>query len=270
MKESLFGFLIIGILVGCFLGALEGLFGLSLENPVLYVLGSCGLHGLVGGVLGALLGVVHTAVPAPLHLTHHVRTVRRTLWPSGDDSLQARCQSCATIWVSAFMLALLISLVWDGYRHLMTRIQSTEFAALGVALFGLLVISFGLALTAPIRSSLARLGEGLVRRRPDLTFLVHPILNLVVATALVLLLTLSAESPDQSLWSLVPWRPLVIGMTLITLTGLFGEWLANHLVRFPLTHCVQLSMIALFLAGGVSIAGLRSVSYVNLSDEPWD
>ena len=88
------------------------------------------------------------------------------------------------------------------------RIQSTEFAALGVALFGLLVISFGLALTAPIRSSLARLGEGLVRRRPDLTFLVHPILNLVVAIALVLLLTLSAESPDQSLWSLVPWRPL--------------------------------------------------------------
>ena len=34
------------------------------------------------------------------------------------------------------MLALLISLVWDGYRHLMTRIQSTEFTALGVALFG--------------------------------------------------------------------------------------------------------------------------------------
>ena len=49
-------------------------------------------------------------------------------------------------------------------------------------------------------------------------------------------------------------------MALITLTGLFGEWLANHLVRFPLTHCVQLSMIALFLAGGVSIAGLRSVT----------
>ena len=96
------------------------------------------------------------------------------------------------------MLALLISLVWDGYRHLMTRIQSTEFAALGVALFGLLVISFGLAHgTHPIIT--ARLGEGLVRRRPDLTFLVHPILNLVVAIALVLLLTLSAESPDQSL-----------------------------------------------------------------------
>ena len=168
---------------GLFSGALEGLLGCPWKPC------SCMFSALVdfmdSSAASWCLGVLHTAVPAPLHLTHHVRTVRRTLWPSGDDSLQARCQSCATIWVSAFMLALLISLVWDGYRHLMTRIQSTEFAALGVALFGLLVISFGLALTVPIRSSLARLGEGLVRRRPDLTFLVHPILNLVVAIAQV-------------------------------------------------------------------------------------
>ena len=58
-------------------------------------------------------------------------------------------------------------------------------------------------------------------------------------------------------------------MTLITLTGLFGEWLANHLVRFPLTHCVQLSMIALFLAGGCPSRDFAQSQYVNLSDEPW-
>jgi|GEM_PF-976951 len=260
MKESVFGFLIIGCLVGCVVGIVEGLIGLPINHPILHVLASSGLHGLVGGLSGAIFGLVHTTVPVPLHLTHHVRMIRRTLWPSGEDSLQSRCQASATIWVSALMLSGLVSLVWDGYRHLMTRIQSTEFAALGVALFGLFVISLGLAFTAPIRSSMARLSEGIVRRRPDLTFLVHPILNLLVALGLMTLLILSSGVSDQNLWSLVPWRPILLGLTLLVFTGLLGEWLAHHLVRLPWAQCIQLSMVAFFIAGGLAIAGLRSVT----------
>jgi choline-sulfatase len=258
MMESIFGFLLAGILTGCGLGALSGLFSMPLSEPALYILGSAGLHGIAGGVVGFVLGSLHPTIPSNLQLTHLFSDMKRRLLLQSHDALQSRCRTVSNVWMAAVFICLGAVFLADGYHLILTRIQSPEFAAAGTAVFGLFIVAGVLAIARPIQSALARSAENMVRRRPNLTPVVHPLLNLCVAFVIAGVWILAGVGYDNSLLSVLPWRGLFIALMVVVSTYVAGEWLSVRLTRLPMSKCVQLASIFIFFAGVSSVAGLRA------------
>ena len=214
MTQSIFAFLLSGVFVGGALGALSGLLSMPSSGHGLYVLGSLGLHGVAGALIGTVLGLVHPSIPTSLHLTNLVASLKRALLPGEHDALQRRCRVATTIWLTTGIVLLGAAFLADGYHLILSRIQSPEFAAVGVGLFGLFVVAGGLAVTTPAQSALSRAAENLVRRRPNLTFMVHPLINLLLALILATLWIIAGATVPESLILMLPWRALtILGVT---------------------------------------------------------
>ena len=169
LTESLFGFFLSGIIVGCLVGLILGISSLPASEIAFYVAGSVGMHALSLGIIGLFIGTIQPRIPSHLGFTSLLKSLRGSFIQSETDSLQRRSRIVATIWVVALMVLLGALFLARGYGLILSRIQSPEFASLGAAIFGLFAVASVLVLAAPLHGSFGRLFEHLIRRRPNLT-----------------------------------------------------------------------------------------------------
>lgn len=269
MKESIFGFVLAGLVVGSVVGALQALTALPDSNTTQFIIGSIGLHGLFSIIAGLVLGLLHPLVPTTLHFTQLSEVLSARLIPHQDDSLQGRCRVVTTVWVTNLTLTSSIYCLNVGYHLLLSRVQAPEFASVGVALFGLIVVTVMLAFATPLRAGSARTLENLVRRYTRLTFLVHPLGNLVAAVLLFGAVVLSAASTEGALVNQLPWIPVLAfsGIILGCVAG--GEWIQRRLVQLTWSRCAQLCLVPAFLILVSCIGGLRAkTAQAALSEQP--
>ena len=202
--------------------------------------------------------MLHPTIPENLRLTYLTRKVRYRLVVKSSDALQSRCRTAATIWMMALLLSLGAAFLADGYHLILSRIQSAEFAAVGSAFFGLFVVTGVLAITAPVQSALARSAETMVRRRPNLTFVVHPLLNAGLAILIGGAWLIAGMGDAESRVLMLPWRGIFILIGIITGTYILGEWLATRIDHIPNSKRVQVSFTFIFFGAVCLLAGLRA------------
>ncbi len=258
MRESIFGFVLAGLVVGCAVGAVQAVFGFPSNHGLHFLLGSVGLHGLFALLITLVLGTLHPFVPANLELSSLIKSAKGHLLPHQDDALQGRCRVVTTIWVTGFTVIGSIHLLNVGYHVLLSRVQAPEFAAVGVALFGLAVITTVLAFATPVRAAGSRLFETLIRRNTALTFLVHPLGNLILALTLCAVWMVANADRDESLVKMVPWVPVLAFTVIVFGSVAGGEWIRERLVRLTWLKCLQLCLIPIFLTTIGAVGGLRS------------
>ncbi len=257
MKESIFGFMAAGTAIGFIVGLVEALVGLSSGLTMPFILGSLGLHGLFAATAAIFLGLLHPFVPINLQLSTLLTELLDRLVPDNDEALQSRCRIIATIWVSALSLIGLLYLLNAGYRILLTRVQAPEFASVAVSLFGLILVASLLSIAVLTRAAFARLVEWMVRRRPSLTALVHPVGNLAVAVFISGLWLMADWTDREGLAPSVPWAPILAVTTIFFGTTLVGEWFKERLVQLTWAKSVQLSLVPIILIGACVFSGLR-------------
>ncbi len=251
MRGTLLGFALAGALGGALAGLVDGL-GVASSGGGAAVAGAVGLHLLLGVALGLVAGVLRPLVPPALDAVTLGRRAARRLWPGRDDALHDRCLTVATVWVLLGLVVVALEVLAVGYRVALTRVQSPEFAAIGVAFFGLGVATVGLMLAAPVHAAFARVLETVVRRRPRLSFVSHPTLNLVLALAVGLAGLLAVTARPR--YSALDLRPAVVAGVLV-----IALWLGGDLLRRRLAERRVLPVLVALLgviAGGVGLLAL--------------
>jgi len=205
--------------VSALLGALDALVAAqSLFQLDLLALG-LGIHMAPGVLLAALAGLLHPLLHVDLRILSLIRRLGRRLWPLEGDGLYERCETVASLWLGASLTLLGLQLTFKIFSLLLLRIQLELFAALAVALSGLLVLTLFLSLFLPLRAGLSRLLEHLLRRNPKLSFLGWPPLSALPLSLFLFGLLLSHPN-----WASLRLRPF---FALFSFTlGLFalGEW----------------------------------------------
>lgn len=260
LTESIFGFFLSGILIGCVVGLVSGIVSLPASEIAFYVAGSMGMHAVALGLVGLFIGSIQPRIPSHLDLTNLFKAVRASFVQSESDSLQQRSRIAATIWVVALVVLAGALFLAKGYGLILSRIQSPEFASVGAAIFGLFIVASVLVLAAPFQASFGRSFEHLIRRRPNLTFMVNPFLNLLLSVVL-LIFWLYATTLDEKSSSLdLPWQAVAVFVVSFVFLYVLGEWLSTKSIRLPAAKRLQLAALFLFMAGFALILGLRSPS----------
>ncbi len=250
MRGAIIGFTFAGALAGLGTGALDAFSAVGGDGAALAVLaGAMGLHTAIGLLVGPLFGVLRPLVPSQLSPLRLVRAAWRRLMPGAGDALGDRCHAVATVWIALLLLRVGVGVLTAAYAVVMTRIESTSFAALAVALSGLLVVAATLAVAAPLRAGLARAVEFVVRRRPRLSMLSHPMLNLVAAAVWTLLLLLAWSRAERETVEALDLRPALSGLLLVGGLLLGGE---------ALTRRVRAARGALLAASLVALVGVAA------------
>lgn len=168
-----------GVLVGVVdgVGAVDGAGGVS---GGLVVAGSVGLHVVFGAVWGAVVGWVHPLLPRSLTALGLLRGAARGVWPRAGVGLYERCRVVAAGWWVVVLLVVGVQVLAAGLEVVLGRVQSPEFAALTAVGLALVAVAGAAAVFAPLHAGLARGLEFVVRRRPVLSGLAHPVVHLVV------------------------------------------------------------------------------------------
>ena len=255
----LLGFVLAGALGGALAGLVDGL-GVAASGGVRALAGAAGFHALLGMAVGALAGLLRPLLPADLDAVTLGRRALRRLWPGRDDALHDRCQTVATLWVTLILVRVALVVLGVGYRVALTRVQSPEFAALGVAVFGLGVATVGLIVAAPVHAAWARVLEVVVRRRPRLSFASHPGLNLIVVVLLGLYWVLRLTGRPS--YAGVDLRPVLVALVFGAALWFGGDLLRRRLasarLRGPLVTIGALAALGLAgVAAGLSAAPSR-------------
>ncbi|MEE2757041.1 MAG: sulfatase-like hydrolase/transferase [Myxococcota bacterium] len=258
LTESIFGFFLSGVVIGCMVGLIFGISSLPASEIAFYVAGSIGMHAVALGLVGLFIGLIHPSIPSHLGPMSLFRAVKASFVQSDADSLQGRSRIAATIWVVALVVLAGASFLARGYGLILGRIQSPEFASVGAAIFGLFVVASVLVVAAPLQASFGRSFEHLIRRRPNLTFLVNPILNMVLSTALIVFLLYSTVADEKTASLDLPWQAVTVFIVSFVFLYLLGEWLSTKSIRLPSAKRLQLAALFLFMAGFALVLGLRS------------
>lgn len=229
---AVLAFAVAGGVAGVLSGLFDGLAALSRSESTLALLaGAIGLHVAFGLLIGPLFGLLRPLVPVRLAPLELLRRGWRRMMPGEDDALGERCHAVATIWVALLLLRVGVEVLARAYALGMERIATPSIAALGVALSGLLVVAVSLAVAAPIRAGFARALEFVVRRRPRLSLLSHPMFNLVVALLWVLLATLGWTEAERETVEALDLRAALAAVVLATALLLGGDLLTARFQR---------------------------------------
>ena len=242
-----------GLVVGLVAGFLSAAGAPPGSDVVFYIIGSAGIQAVAFGLLGLVIGVLHPRIPEQLGMTRILLAIRDRFLLRESDSLQRRCRTISLIWIVALVFVIGVTVLPSGYALLLGRIQSPEFASVAVALLGLFSIGSVLVLAAPFHSAFGRAAEYLVRRRTRLTFLVHPWLNLGLASSLGVFWVLPKILHSLDRLSRLPWMSILISILALLFTWVGREWvvrMSQHLAtakKFQLGFLVSFAVIFLTL-----------------------
>lgn len=256
LRGILFGFVLAGMIGGVVAGALDALGALEGGGALLVLAGSMGFHVVFGALCGLVAGLVFPALPPALTASRLARGLVGRLWPRREVGLHERCRTVAALWLLLAVGGPLIAGLTAGNRLVLGRVQSPEFAALAVAGLALLAVAAAAAVFAPLYAGLARGLEFVVRRRPGLTPLVHPLPHLLAA---LLVAGLWVASADPHLGAL-DLRPVLSALVLAGPTLLLGEVLAGPFSGVPPRRALWALGVLLLFAGAAAAAGLRAPS----------
>lgn len=248
-----------GMAGGVLAGAVDAVGGMGAAEggaAVLVLLGSMGLHLLMGAALGALAGAVHPLLPRSLTAVSLLRGAALRVWPRADVGLHDRCRVVATAWLLALVLGAGVPALAGGMWVVLSRVQSPEFAALAAAGLGLAWVAAAAAVFAPLHAGLARALEFVVRRRPALSVLAHPAAHLVALGALGAVVVGGALG--EGVLAGVDPRPLWAAALLLGPMLWGGELLRGPLRAVPPARAAMAVGLLLFFGVAASAAALRS------------
>ncbi len=259
MRSTILGFAVAGGLAGIATGIFDAIGATSGSGALLALLaGAIGLHAAFGLLIGPLFGVLRPLIPPSLAPASLFRAAWRRILPGEDDALAERCHAVATIWISLLLLRICIGSLATAYPIALTRIESASFAAVAVALSGLLVVAVSLAVAAPLRAGLARAFEFVVRRWPRLSLLSHPLFNLFVALVSVMLAMLGWTRSESEMVDALDLRPAFSAVLLLGGLVIGGELMTRRL-RSARRVMVLVGVTALVLvAGSFTAVGLTT------------
>ncbi len=258
------GFAVAGGLAGLLAGLFDGIAALSrTDEGLALVAGAVGLHVAFGLLAGPFFGTLRPLVPARMSPVELLKRAWRRVMPGEDDALGERCRAVATIWVTLLQLRVSVQLLAWAYTLGMERIATSTIAAVGVAIAGLLVVVVSLALAAPIRAGFARALEFLVRRRPLLSVLSHPMFNLVVALLWLLLLLMGWARTERETMEALDLRAAFAAVVLFGGLLVGGDLLtsrnrATNTAAFLVTGTILLGISASFVAFALTVPAARA------------
>ncbi len=258
LRGILSGFVLAGMIGGILAGALDALGAMGGARPGLVLAGSMGFHVVFGALAGLALGLVFPLLPADLTATRLLRRLATRLHPPPEVGLHDRCRTVATLWLLVLLGAPALGLLTTGNRVVLSRVQSPELAAVAVAGLALLGLAAAAAVFAPLHAGLARALEFAIRRRPQLTPLVHPAGHLAAAVGVALLLALDALGDEAETLAALDLRPVVSAALLFGPLVLLGEVLAGPLSAVRPRRVMLALTGLLFFAGAAAAAGLRA------------
>ena len=256
MQPTQYSDFLSGLVVGC--GRPHRPRALASSDVVFYLLGSAGIQAVAFGLLGLVIGVLHPRIPEQLGMTRILLAIRDRFLLRESDSLQRRCRTISLIWIVALVFVIGVTVLPSGYALLLGRIQSPEFASVAVALLGLFSIGSVLVLAAPFHSALGRAAEYLVRRRTRLTFLVHPWLNLGLASSLGVFWVIAQHSGQSGPLVELPWISILISVLALLFTWVGGEWVVRASQHLPTAKKFQLGVLVSFAVIFLTLIGLRA------------
>jgi hypothetical protein len=162
-----------GLLAGLIAGLLDGL-----GRPPMAMLAGAGLIALLGLVLAIL-----TLLVLP---RQWAAGIQAGLLPDAQVELYARCSLLSILWVGSLIGPLLLLGLQFGFPLVLERIRSPLFGSAAVALIALVGVALGLGLAIVLSAALARAGERIIRRRPELTRWLQPRHNALAAGCVLL------------------------------------------------------------------------------------
>jgi arylsulfatase A-like enzyme len=230
VSRQLVAFALSGVAAGLLAGVYDG--SLTPIDPTaeadgLVMMGTIGLHLVVGAVLGVVAGLLAPFVPEGLGLVETARWAWARLWPGPHDSLLGRCQTVATFVVAVLLAEVALGALFLANRVVLSRVHTVEFAAMAITgAAGLLGVA-GLAVAAPIRAAVARGLESIVRRYPSLTPLAHPLFVGAVLLVWVLAQMLNLAADEAETFDALDLRPVValtLMMSVLFVGGVLLEW----------------------------------------------
>ncbi len=258
LRGIVFGFVLAGMIGGILAGAIDALGAMGGVQPGLVLAGSMGFHVIFGAVAGLLAGLLFPFLPAGLTASRLLQRLAARLRPGSAVGLHDRCRTVAAVWLLLVIGGPGLALLTRGYRLVISRVQSPELAAVATAGLALLGLAGAAAISAPLHAGLARALEFVVRRRPQLTPLVHPTAHLVAVVIAAGAVAASLLGDERETMRALDLRPVISAVLVMGPTLLLGEMLSGPLSSVkPRRALMALGFLA-FFAAAAAAAGLRA------------